>query len=238
MILKLKCMIAIPLLLLSKSIFAESISIDPMQKIETQISTKDPNVISVYNDKITSITANSGNILSNKKTTEGKIVFTTKATKSFNIIIETETGFTFTLIAQPSGRFNGASLTVYNKQAKGGEEALNYEENNQSYSGLITASLTQIMKGKTPKGFIETKSASINLSSEIIQYLDVKGVNAWNGHSFVIQQFRVTNKTIHTIELNERYLWEYGVMAVSFSPNVTTLKPNMSVTAYVVKKRG
>ncbi|MGV6987307.1 TraK domain-containing protein [Providencia hangzhouensis] len=233
---KIKFLIVIPLLVLSKGVLADSISIEPMQKISSQVSTNDPNVVSVYNDKIISVTANSGNILSNNKTNDGKIVFTTKATKSFNMVIETETGFTFTLIAQPSSHFNGASLTVYNKQAKGNDEAINFETDKESYSGLITDSLTQVMRGKSPKGFVETQSATHNLPTNITQYLDVKGINSWNGHNYIIQQFNVTNRTVQPIELNERYLWEQGVMAVSFTPNITVLKPNMSITAYVVRK--
>lgn len=233
---KIKFLIMIPLIVLSKSIFADSISIEPMQKIYSQVSTNDPNVVSVYNDKIISVTANSGNILSNNKTNDGKIIFTTKAKKSFNMVIETETGFTFTLIVQPSSHFNGTSLIVYNKQAKGNDDAISFKTDKESYSGLITDSLTQVMGGKSPKGFIETQSATHNLPINITQYLNVRGVNSWNGHNYIIQQFNVTNRTAQPIELNERYLWEQGVIAVSFTPNITVLKPNVSITAYVVRK--
>lgn len=235
--LKIKSLFFVPLIMLSSYGFSDVITIEPMQKVSTQVSTTDPNVIAVYNDKITSVTANSGNILSNNKTGDGKIVFTTKSTKNFNMVIETENGFTFTLIAQPSSKFNGASLTVYNSQAKPIDGDITFEQEGQSYSGLITMALSQVMKGNSPKGFIQTNSANMSLPVNMNQYFAVKGINSWNGSNFIIQKFQVTNISSRSIELNERYFWGQGIMAISFSPNITILKPNMSVTTYVVKKR-
>lgn len=216
--------------------FGESISIEPMQKFDVLVSTVEPNVIAVSNDKIISVTANSGYILSNNKTADGKIIFTTTATKKFNIVIETETGLTFTVIANPSKSYDGASLTVYNKHAVGTNEAIDTLEDNTSYTGQITHILTTIINGKRPTGFIETKSADIQLPLNITQYLKVDGVNSWNGESVKVQAFKVTNISGKDIELNERYLWNSNVIAISFYPNLTVLKSQSSVTAYVVKK--
>ena len=216
--------------------FAESISIEPMQKVNVQVSTVEPNVIAVNNDKITSVTSNSGYILSNNKTADGKIIFTTAATKKFNIVIETESGLTFTIIASPSKSYDGASLTVYNKHVVGTNEAIESLEDNNSYTGQITHLLTSIINGKRPSGFIETKSADIQLPLSITQYLQVEGINSWNGESLKVQAFKVTNISARDIELNERYLWDRNVIAVSYYPNMAILKPQSAVTAYVVRK--
>lgn len=235
---KIRNIITLSLFFLSGSVLADSISIDPMQKISTQISTEEPNVIAVYNDKIVSMTSNSGLILSSKKTADGKIIFTTKSKKPFNVVVETETGFTFTINVKPSAGYSGASLVVYNKQAKGNSEATAFEENSLSYSGLITKTLTQFVNGKVPGGFIETRHANIQLPAAVTQYLNVQGVNSWNSASFVVSKYRVKNVSSGTIELNERYLWTPGVIAVSFSPNLTVLNPGAGVDAYIVTKGG
>lgn len=225
--------IAIPLLFLSTSVLAGSFSIDPMQKITTSVSTNEPNVIAVHNDKITSMTANSGAILSSNKTIDGKVVFTTSAKKNFDVVIETETGFTFTVTYQPTKNSSSPTI-IFNKMAKGSDKAISYEEDSQSYSNLITKSLTMIVNNKIPVGFVETRNTSISLPKGITEYLDVKGVNSWNGFNIKIQKVSVKNKSLNTIELNERYLWFKNVMAISFVPNVLHLPPNYTVDAYIV----
>ena len=83
-----------------------------------------------------------------------------------------------------------------------------------------------------PDGFVEAWRTKYDAGQ--LNGLSVRNVKAWVGQNMRVVKVDITNTTFSPIELNERYLWTKGVMAVSYYPKVTMLPPNTRVYAYVV----
>ncbi|MFW9274900.1 hypothetical protein, partial [Glaesserella parasuis] len=66
--------------------------------------------------------------------------------------------------------------------------------------------------------------------------LKVKAMEAWVGQNMRVVKLEVTNISNVELELNERYFWTKKVMAIQIDPNVSILRPNSRVFAYVILK--
>ncbi|GJI56955.1 hypothetical protein HEMROJRC1_20670 [Rodentibacter sp. JRC1] len=222
----------------SQSSYAIDVSLKPFEAINATVSSKEPNVINVKNDTISAISAKNGAVLKYDGTTDGSVIFSTSETKPFSILIETEKGFTFTVNATPK-KSNSAAIVIHNLAEKGNalesdSMLLNSSEN--TYSGLITQILTELINHREPKGFVETRNRKFDVSPTLKGILTIRNTDAWVGQDIRVVKLDITNISMNTIELNERILWNKGVMAIGFDPAATTLPPNRRVFAYVVLK--
>lgn len=231
-----KCILPLSLIsmVLTSQVYAIDVTANPFGSVNATISSTEPNVIHVQNDSIKSLSAKSGAIIQDELSGDGSVVFSTTEKKPFSVVIETEKGFTFTLKAKPESKSSSASVVIHNLAEKGevNEEVLSSLSRYQSYSGLITAILTDFINNKVPDGFVEAWRTKYDAGQ--LNGLSVRNVKAWVGQNMRVVKVDITNTTFSPIELNERYLWTKGVMAVSYYPKVTMLPPNTRVYAYVV----
>lgn len=215
---------------------AIDVSVSPFGSVNAIVSSSEPNVIHVKNDSIKGITAKYGAIIQDESSGDGSVMFSTLEKKPFSVLIETEKGFTFTLKATPRENSESASIVIHNLAEKGGgdEEMSDGLSHYQSYSGLITAILTDFINGKVPDGFVDTWRTKYK--AESLEGLKVNNAQSWVGQNMRVVKLDLANISTREIELNERYLWTQGVMAVAYYPNVSVLLPNTRVFAYVVMK--
>ena len=227
-----KLKIALLMALFSQAAYSVDVVLKPFGSTNATVSSKEPNIINVKNDTIVGITSKSGAILNDAITTDGSVIFSTSETKPFSILVETEKGFNFTVNATPNKKNNAASIIIYNLAEKGKSQdadstLLNASDN--SYSGMISRVLTELINHKVPDGFVETRKRDFAVPPTLKGVFTIRNTDAWVGED-------MTNISQSEIELNERILWNNGVMAISFDPAATSLPPNRKVFAYVVLK--
>lgn len=226
------------LIAMATSSIAQAIEVtaNPFGTVNATISASEPNVIHVKNDRINSLSAKYGAVIQEEQLNDGSAMFSTTETKPFSVLIETEKGFTFTLNANPNKTANSSSVVIYNLADKGNEiEDINSSlARYQSYSGLITYVLTELLNNRLPDGFVETRKRSFDVPDSVKNVFKVRNTDAWVGQNMRVVKLELTNVSTSAIELNERYLWNKGVMAIQYDPKVTNIRPNTRVFAYVV----
>lgn len=225
-------------LLYANSANGIEVTANPFGSVNAVVSNTEPNVIHVKNDVITSITAKSGAVIQDQQSSDGSVMFSTLETKPFSVLIETEKGFTFTLRATPRKTENSSSIVIYNLEDKGNdtEEIQNRLSHYQSYSGLISKILTDLINEKIPDGFVESRKTRFKVDSSVTSVLGIRNVQTWVGQNMRVVKLDITNTSMSEVELNERYLWNKDVMAISYYPRVSVLRPNTRIFAYVVLK--
>lgn len=230
--------------LLAAALFAQSsnameIALKPFDSTNAIVSSKEPNIINVKNDTIAHITSKGGAILNDAITTDGSVVFSTSEIKPFSILVETEKGFNFTVNATPKKNHNSASIVIHNLADKGKEldaDSTGFSAAESTYSGLISQVLTELLNQRIPNGFVETRNRDFDVSPNLKGTLTIRNTDAWVGQDMRVVKLDITNISMNEIELNERILWNQGVMAIAFDPVATSLPPNRRVFAYVVLK--
>lgn len=217
-------------------VYALDVTANPFGSVNAVISSSEPNVVHVKNDSIKSLSAKAGAIIQDDASGDGSVIFSTLEKKPFSIVIETEKGFTFTLKATPKDKSGSTSVVIHNLADKGevNEEVIESLSRYQSYSGLITAILTDFINGKVPDGFVDTWKTKYKAGH--LDSLKVRNIQSWVGQNMRVVKLDLTNISTSEIELNERYLWSQGVMAVAYYPKVSVLPPNTRVFAYVIMK--
>lgn len=234
-----KLKIALLMALFSQAAYSVDVVLKHFGSTNATVSSKEPNIINVKNDTIVRITSKIGAILNDAITANGSVIFSTSETKPFSILVETEKGFNFTVNATPNKTHNAASIIIYNLDEKGKSQdadstLLNASDN--SYSGMISKVLTELINHKVPDGFVETRKRDFAVPPTLKGVLTIRNTDAWVGEDMRIVKLDITNISQSEIELNERILWNNGVMAISFDPAATSLPPNRKVFAYVVLK--
>jgi conjugal transfer pilus assembly protein TraK len=212
---------------------AESVTLNPWGRITTAVSNSDPNSISVPDDRVVSIQATQGILQSRSTTPDGAVIFTTLAEKPFTVFVQTESGFSFSVYAMPRKQ-PGLSLVVNNHSVRGDERASQWESSQSTYSSLLTSLISDFINNKKPTGFVFTKNTDISLSPSAQQNFTVRPVSAWRGDQIRVVRLDITNRASNRIELNERYFWSKGVMAVSYWPRLDFLSPGGTVSAVIV----
>ncbi|QLJ63691.1 type-F conjugative transfer system secretin TraK (plasmid) [Serratia marcescens] len=212
---------------------AQEIDINPNARVSVAVSNSDPNYITINDDRIKGILATKGVVTEQRVTDAGGLVFATVHDKPFSLYVTTESGFTFSLHATPR-RQAGLSLIVNNKAIRATPDAATWEAEQSGYSALISRLVSGFVNNDMPPGFVYTKNRRIPLSPSVLQAFAVREVSAWRGHRLRIVRLDVSNRSDARIELNERYFWSPGVMAVSFWPQLDVISPGVTVSAIVL----
>lgn len=225
-------------LLVSQGVFAIDVTTNPFGTVNANVSSKEPNVIHVKNDRITHLTAKIDAIINDEAMNDGSIAFSTTETKPFSILIETEKGYSFTLNAVPKN-ISSNSIVIHNLKDKGNdisESVLNGNGWYKTYSGVIAKVFTDLINDKIPDGFVETRNRAYNVPEELNGIFKVRKTEAWVGQGMRVVKLDITNISTSAVELNERNFWTKGVMAMTFYPKVFKLPINTRVFAYVMLK--
>ncbi|NNH97768.1 TraK domain-containing protein [Pasteurella multocida] len=222
--------------LLSSNAIALDLVSKPFGTVYSTISSTEPNVVHVKNDAIVGISSKSGAIIQDSTIGDGSVIFSTKESKPFSILIETEKGHTFTLKATPK-QTSSTSIVINNFDDKGSssneaiQQALSYP---QTYSGFISHVFTEILNKRLPNGFIESSNKSFQIDKSMQAYFKVKNTEAWVGQNVRVVKLEIKNISKTEFELNERYFWNKNVMAITFDPKTLNLYPQSTVYAYVM----
>lgn len=228
-------------LLSSSYLYALDLTASPFGSVTATVSSTEPNLIHVKNDRVTHLTAKAGAILDDEATTDGSVAFSTDESKPFSILIETEKGYSFTLNATPNKNSRAASIVIHNLEDKGNplsDEVRASSAWYKTYSGVISHILTELINNRIPDGFVETRKRKFDAPSSVKGFFNVRNTTAWAGLDMRVVKLDITNISQSEIELNERYFWNKNVMAISFYPKVSSIRPNTRVFAYVVLKEG
>lgn len=221
------------LAVLSGTAHAEQLTLNSGARVSAAVSNTDPNYIRVSDDRVISIQATQGVLTSRSPTPDGAVVFSTVAEKPFTLFVQTESGFAFSLQATP-GKRAGMSLTVDNSEVRGGEEAREYENKQDSYSALISGLVSRFITNRKPAGYVFTKNRDVPVSAAVSATFQMKPVTAWQGDRIRIVRTDITSRSAVSVRLSERYFWSPGVMAVSFHPRLDVLKPGAQVSVITV----
>lgn len=226
-------------LFVSQTVSAVDVTAEPFGTVNANVSSKEPNIIHVKNDRITHLTAKYGSIIEDEPTSDGSVVFSTLETKPFSILVETEKGYNFTVNALPKKDISSNSVVIHNLKDKGNDvsqEILNGKGWYKSYSGVIAKVFTDLVNNRVPDGFVETRNKQYDVPKELNSYFKVRKTDAWVGQGMRVVKLDITNISLNPIELNERNFWTQGVMSISFYPKVYRLPPNTRAFAYVMLK--
>lgn len=226
-------------LLISQSLYAVDLTAQPFDTVNANVSSKEPNIIHVKNDRITHLTSKVGAIIEDEATSDGSVAFSTLEKKPFSILIETEKGYNFTLNAVPKSDMSSSSIVIHNLKDKGNEvsqDVLDGKGWYKTYSGVIAKIFTDLINGRVPDGFVDTRNRDYDVPRELNGIFNVRKTDAWVGNGMRVVKLDITNVSVNEIELNERNFWTKGVMAMTFYPNVSKLPVNTRVFAYVMLK--
>lgn len=214
--------------------FAENLTIVPNTTTRIAVSNSELNVITVTNDRIIEASATPGKLADKKATDSGALIFTTRQTSPFSLYIETEKGFGFTLNALPGKKSSGANLRIMNAEAKA--QATQWENSSDSYSELITRTLTAVINNTIPAGFVQNGRINVNWPAATLNHFRFHQAKSFQGKQIRILTITVTNKTQQTIQLNERLFCLPQTIAIAFEPNVKSLKPQQQVMMFMLLK--
>lgn len=227
------------LALLVSQAYAVDLTAQPFGTVNANVSSKEPNIVHVKNDEITHLTAKVGAILEDEATGDGSVAFSTSEKKPFSILIETKKGYNFTLNAVPKSDISASSIVIHNLKDKGNEiseEVLNGNGWYKTYSGVIAKVFTDLINGRVPDGFVDTRNRDYDVPRELDGIFKVRKTDAWVGNGMRVVKLDITNVSSQEVELNERNFWTKGVMAINFYPKVFKLPVNTRVFAYVMLK--
>lgn len=229
-----------PVLLILAALFsgytlADSVTINSFSTISAGISNNNPNSITVPDDRITSLQSTQGVLTAREATANGSVVFSTLATKPFTLFVQTESGFSFTVNATPRKQ-QGLSLVVNNKEVKGTEDAAAWEGAQNTYSSLITTLISKFINNDIPQGYVYSKNTDLQISPSVQSFFNIRPVTAWRGDKLRIVRIELTSLSSSRVELNERWFWQEGVMAVSFWPRMDAVSPGGKVSAIILMR--
>lgn len=219
--------------LLAAGAHAERLTLDPGARVSAAVSNTNPNSVRVNDDRIVSVQATRGVLSARAATPDGALVFSTLSEKPFTLFVQTASGFSFSLQATPAARA-GMSLTVDNRNVRGTEEAQHYEQQQDTYSSLISDLVGRFMTGRRPAGYVETRNTAVPVARDVSAAFSLRPVSAWQGERVRIVRTDITSLSSQRLRLSERYFWSPGVMAVAFQPQLDTLAPGASVAVITV----
>ncbi|TNH04040.1 hypothetical protein FHQ26_00605 [Testudinibacter sp. TR-2022] len=231
----------VPLVFLLISGIANSavdVTANPFGSVNVSVSSKEPNVIHIKNDIITAATANGGALIQDNVLSDGSLIFSTNEINPFSIIIETEKGFTFTARATPKKDLSSTSLIIHNLADKGNkvEGGDIISSGYSSYSNWITSTITNLVNGNVPDGFVDTSNRKYTVDKSLLSFFKISADKAWVNPEVRVIKLDIVNVSNKNLELNERYFWDKKVMAITFSPQLTMISPKSKMSVYIMFK--
>lgn len=210
--------------------------VEHTQSIAIELSSKDPNIISVDNDRIKQYSALKGLAVASIDADYGFINIkpvVTQEGRPFSLIILTEKGSRFTLIANP--RKIPAQDIILNPAKQFAHASVQNSED-KSYSALIQA----MMQDKELVGYSKVKSDVSHGFGEIKNYFSDKSelslISLYKGEKTNGEVILFQNSTSEDIALHENGLYTPEVLALSLSSY--EVKPGETAAIYRVVSHG
>lgn len=209
--------------------------VEHTQSVAVELSSKDPNIISVDNDRIKQYSVLKGLAVASIDADYGFINIkpvVTQDSRPFSLIILTEKGNRFTLIANP--KKIPAQDIILNSVKQVADASMQNNED-KSYSALIQA----MMQDKELAGYSKVKSDD-SRGSDMKNYFSDKQeltlVSLYKGEKANGEVILFKNETYEDIALHEKGLYTPEVLALSLSNY--EVKPGETAAIYRVVSHG
>lgn len=202
-------------------------SVSHMQTVSIDLSIKDPNIISVKNDRIKQYAAVKGAAVASIDSDSGILNIKPTAMfyeKPFSMIVFTEKNMRYTLISNPRS-IPAQDIVLENKKiVEGSNESIaGYEA---KISNLIKAMIHNNELSGYKKLNTDAKTNKENL----------RIVTKYSGDDYIGEVLTYVNKKEKNIRLTEDGFYDPKVLAISLSSN--SLRPGEMVKVYRVVKNG
>lgn len=198
------------------------------------ISNTDPNMIFIPGDNVTAITAQGGMLADKRLTSAGGVLFTSVATRTFTLYVETALGQTFSVVATPV-KGDGRVYRLMSTEQPARPETRKWEIA-QAYEKLLISLNRAVLAGDMPDGYGEVKPLSDGI--RIPGGVSVTPQKAWAGDQLRVDQYELRNTNTWGVALREQDFWKPGVRAVMFDNNAPTLMGGGRMTVTVVRENG
>lgn len=198
------------------------------------VSNTDPNMLFVPGDRITAISAQQGALTDKRNTSAGGVLFSTVATKTFTLFVETARGQTFSVVANPvAGR--GQVYRLLSAEAPPRKEAHQWETSHPYETLLITLGRSALT-GTIPDGY----GAVAPLTDGIAVPYGMTAAPdfAWAGDQLRVDRYLLGNTRAYSIALREQDFWKPGVRAVMFDNSARTLLASGTLGVTVIRGTG
>ncbi|EDV3139599.1 type-F conjugative transfer system secretin TraK [Salmonella enterica subsp. enterica] len=211
-----------------------TISLPQGGQFRLSISNTDPNMIFIPGDKVTAITAPGGMLADKRLTTAGGVLFTSVATRTFTIFVETALGQTFSVVATPV-KSEGRVYRLMSAEPPSRPETRKWETA-QAYEKLLISLNRAVLTGDIPDGYGEVKPLSDGI--RLPGGFSVTPLKAWAGDQLRADRYELRNANTWGVALREQDFWKPGVRAVMFDNNAQTLIGGGRMTVTVIRGNG
>ncbi len=199
--------------------------VEHMQTLSVDLSIKDPNIISVANDRIAQYSVVKGAVSANIDEDSQFLSLKPSAMyyeKPFSMIIFTEKGYRYTLLSNPKS-IPAQDIVLDNNQT-----IVDQEKFNNDYQSEI-ASLVKAMINNT-------KLDGFNIDNVDINVVDAQAklATVYRGKNFNGEVLLFNNDTDEDIALEPQIFFNLNTLAISFT--TVKIKPEQATKVYRVVK--
>ncbi|HEF0975482.1 TPA: type-F conjugative transfer system secretin TraK [Escherichia coli] len=198
------------------------------------ISNTDPNMIFIPDDRVTAITARGGMLADKRLTSAGGVLFTSVATRSFTLYVETELGQTFSVVATPV-KGEGRVYRLMSAEPPERPETRKWETA-QAYEKLLISLHRAVLTGAMPDGYGEVKPLGDGIRIPV--GFTVTPQKAWAGDQLRIDRYELSNAGNRGMTLHEQDFWKPGIRTVMFDNNAQMLMGGGRMTLPVIRDNG
>ncbi|UAN24946.1 type-F conjugative transfer system secretin TraK (plasmid) [Enterobacter sp. JBIWA003] len=211
-----------------------TISLPQGGQFRLNISNTDPNMIFIPGDKVTAITAPAGMLADKRLTSAGGVLFTSVATRTFTIFVETALGQSFSVVATPV-KGEGRVWRMMSAEPPSRPETRKWETA-QTYEKLLISLNRAVLTGNMPDGYGEVKPLSDGI--RLPGGFSVTPLKAWAGDQLRADRYELRNASTWGVALREQDFWKPGIRAVMFDNNAQTLMGGGRMTVTVIRENG
>lgn len=226
-----KQLILLCIFIASATLFAgQSKVVKHTETVNVNLSSIDPNIITVLNDRVSRVSVIKGvaNISVDNKYGEINIKPSGgSSTKPFSMIISTEKGNRYTVIAVPK-KIPAQDVVLKNPSVR----AYSNNASNSSYIKEISLLIKNMIHGRDNKDYkkenVEVKNKENSSNPRL--------VTIYKGDIYDGEVYEYQNDTNKDIKINEQKFYKNNVVAVSVSKG--NLKPGQKTKIYKVVSHG
>ncbi len=203
------------------------------ESITVQLSSKDPNVISVKNDRIERFSVVKGAVLSSLDPKHGMLTIkpsSPEATEPFSMIVFTESGKRFTLVVLPIAIPSQDIILMSENTASG--KTIPFEHQSP-YTEVVTQLIRHMVNNSQPEDY-----KRLFVDEAPIVFMDgiLKRTSVYQGNHLAGEILQFTHQGAVGTSLLEPAFHAKDVIAVAISQNY--VKPGDVVTIFRVKRNG
>jgi len=223
-------------LLLSLSVLAQAAvrkNVADSETITVQLSSKDPNVISVKHDRIERISVVKGAVLSSLDPKHGVLTIkpsSPQASDPFSMLIFTESGKRYTLLILPMAIPSQDIILISDANSVSKSMAF---EHRSPFTQVVTQLITHMVKNSSPEDY---KCIYLNENPILFMHGTLNKICEYQGNHLRGEVLEYVYHDVDSRKIMECDFYTKDVIAVALSHNY--VNPNDRVTVFRVKRNG